>query len=82
MTRYFFRISRNDVSLRPTQSLDFPGINQAWDEVTKIDADMLRDLSAETANDIELQIELQDEARQTLRSVLIATKLTLAPRAP
>jgi hypothetical protein len=74
MPRYFFRTVRNNVPLRPTRTLELPSLDGAWHEALFVGADMLRDLQNSPHVGTELTIELQDEARKTLRSVTMSVR--------
>ena len=64
MPLYFFRISHGRYAGASDHGTEFASRDEAWHEMTRICADLLRSVSRNLKPDAEWRMELLDEARK------------------
>jgi hypothetical protein len=77
MVRYYFRIAHGQFSGVSDVESDFAHVDAAWDEMTKICADLVGGVCRKLNQNSEWQMELLDESRKPVfRVSLVAETLT------
>jgi hypothetical protein len=79
MALYFFRISHGRYSGASDQEAEFEGHDAAWNEMTKVCANLLGGISRSLKQNAEWQMEMLDEAKKPVfRIRLLAESLGVA----
>jgi hypothetical protein len=74
MPLYFFNVHKNGRDFLAEHPLDLPDFAAAWEEATISCGQMVRDLDGQLAEGAECSIEIQDENRRTLRSLVVSSR--------
>jgi hypothetical protein len=74
MPNYYFRISSGEFSGGSDLSTALSGLDAAWEEVTRISADLLPSVSRKMKPGTEWQMEVLDEARRPIYRIRLLTE--------
>jgi len=74
MPNYYFRISSGQFSGGSDLPAALSDLDAAWEEVTKISADLLPSISRQIKPDAEWQMELLDEAKTPVFRIRLLTE--------
>ena len=74
MPNYYFRISSGEFSGGSDLPTVLSGLEAAWEEITRISADLLPSVSRKMKPDAEWQMELLDEAKKPLYRIRLLTE--------
>ena len=79
MPHYYFEVTRDGNSVAPSEGIDLPDIEAAWEEATVAFGQLVRDLDGTIKIGTDWAIEIQDDQRRPLRFISVSTG-TLPPR--
>ncbi|MDO9356999.1 MAG: hypothetical protein Q7T55_25100 [Solirubrobacteraceae bacterium] len=77
MPIYHFEIIRNGHGLAPSEGIDLPDIDAAWEEATTAFGQLIRDLDGSLKMGTDWSIEIQDDNRKPLRYISLASGVSL-----
>ena len=75
MPVYFFKITLGGNYTDPRDGLYLPDIKAAWEEATMTCGEMIKSLDGSLEPGTEWSIDIQDEFRNTLRSLTVSAKV-------
>lgn len=74
MPNYYFRVSSGQFSGGADLPAVLSGLEAAWEEITRISADLLPSISRSIKPDAEWQVELLDETKKPLYRIRLLTE--------
>ena len=76
MPLYFFEITKNGKTARPDEALELFDMDAAWEEATTACGEMIKDIDGDLQTGTDWKIEIQDEFRNTMRSITVSARST------
>ena len=74
MPRYYFVVTLNGETTEPTEPVDLPNMDAAWEEATTAAGEIIRDCDGQLSVDGKWQIEIQASSRKPLRTIRLVTE--------
>ena len=73
MPLYYFVVTQNEQTNQPSEPVDLPGMDAAWEEATSAAGEIIRDSDGKLSVNGKWQIEIQDKSRKPLRTIRLVT---------